>query len=101
MAWGGVGEDQDPQAKNQALVMMSWDGMHPRVSQRMDWFVSNCPTENAWKIHGEGNSLCEVLMHQCIMMDWLSIALALLHGKDPSSIDPIISLKDHLEQITQ
>ena len=101
VAWGGVGEDQDPQAKNQALVMMSWDGMHPRVSQRMDWFVSNCPTENAWKIHGEGNSLCEVLMHQCIMMDWLSIALALLHGKDPSSIDPIMSLKSHLEQITQ
>jgi glucose/mannose-6-phosphate isomerase len=101
VAWGGVGEDQDPDAKNQALLMISWDGMHPRVKQRMDWFVANCPTENAWKVHGEGASLCEVLMHQCIMMDWLSIALALLHGKDPASIDTIISLKNHLEQISQ
>lgn len=99
VAWGGVGEDQDPFAEEQALLLLSWDGMHPRVVQRMDWFVSNCPTDLAWKIHGDGESLLECLLHLCIMMDWLSIALGLLHGKDPSSIEPIISLKEFLSQI--
>jgi len=99
VAWGGVGEDQDPESENQALIFLSWDQMHPRVIQRMDWFVSNCPTDKAWKIHGDGETLLEALLHLCIMMDWLSIALALLHGKDPSAIEPIISLKEFLAQI--
>lgn len=101
VAWGGVGENQDPESANQALILMSWDGMHPRVVQRMDWFVSNCPTELAWRVHGDGESLLESLLHLCIMMDWLSIALGLLHGKDPSAIEPIISLKEYLEQVNQ
>jgi len=99
VAWGGVGDDQDPTATSQALLLLTWDGMNRRVHQRMDWFVSNCPTPLAWKIHGEGSSLLEALLHLCIMMDWLSIALALLQGKDPSAIEPIISLKEHLSQI--
>jgi glucose/mannose-6-phosphate isomerase len=101
VAWGGVGEYQDQDATHQALILLSWNDMHPRVFQRMDWFVSNCPTELAWKINGEGETLLESLLHLCIMMDWLSIALALLHGKDPSAIDPIISLKEFLAQIDQ
>jgi hypothetical protein len=96
VAWGGVGNDQDPESSNQALALLSWDGMHNRVEQRMDWFVSNCPTDLAWRIHGDGESLLECLLHLCIMMDWLSIALGLLHGKNPSAIDPIISLKEYL-----
>ena len=99
VAWGGVGGDQDPESKSQALVLLSWGGMHSRVIQRMDWFVSNCPTELAWRVHGDGESLLESLLHLCIMMDWLSIALALLHGIDPSAIEPIISLKEFLAQI--
>ena len=99
VAWGGVGQDQDPFAEKQAVILLSWDGMHPRILQRMDWFVSNCPTELAWRIQGEGESLIESLLHLCIMMDWLSIALGLLHGKDPSAIETIISLKEHLTQI--
>ena len=99
VAWGGVGQDQDPFAEQQAVILLSWDGMHPRILQRMDWFVSNCPTELAWRIQGEGESLIESLLHLCIMMDWLSIALGLLHGKDPSAIETIISLKEHLSQI--
>ena len=101
VAWGGVGDDQDPEAAEQALLFLSWEGMHPRVRQRMDWFVSNCPTELAWKIHGDGETLLESLLHLCIMTDWLSIALALLHGKDPSAIEPIISLKEYLAQMNQ
>mgnify|MGYP003322882323 CR=1 FL=1 len=101
VAWGGVGGDMDPESPNQALILLSWDGMHPRVEQRMDWFVSNCPTEMTWSVHGDGESLLECLIHLCIMTDWLSIALALLHGKDPSAIEPILSLKDFLSQINQ
>tara|TARA_X000001036_G_scaffold162646_1_gene154306 strand:- start:1488 stop:2573 length:1086 start_codon:yes stop_codon:yes gene_type:complete len=101
VAWGGVGNDMDPESPNQALILLSWDGMHPRVEQRMDWFVSNCPTEMTWSIHGDGESLLECLIHLCIMTDWLSIALALLHGKDPSAIEPILSLKDFLSQMNQ
>ena len=101
VAWGGVGDDQDPESSNQALALLSWDGMHDRVEQRMDWFVSNCPTDLAWRIHGDGESLLECLLHLCIMMDWLSIALGLLHGKNPSAIVPIISLKQYLAQINQ
>ncbi len=101
VAWGGVGPDQDPQSGNQAVLLVNWDGMHRRVHQRMDWFVSHCPSERAWRIQGEGASLVEALLHLCITMDWLSIALALLHGKDPSAIDPISSLKQHLSEINQ
>ena len=101
VAWGGVGDDHDPESSNQALALLSWDGMHNRVEQRMDWFVSNCPTDLAWRIHGDGESLLECLLHLCIMMDWLSVALGLLHGKNPSAIVPIISLKEYLAQINQ
>ncbi len=101
VAWGGIGDDQDPESENQALLLLSWDSMHSRVIHRMDWFVSNCPTELAWRIHGDGESLLESLLHLCIMMDWLSIALSLLHGKDPSAIEPIISLKEFLANIDQ
>lgn len=98
VAWGGVGDDGDPDASEQAIILMSWQGLHPRVEKRMDWFISNSPSEYAWKLQGEGETLLECLLHICIMMDWLSIALALLHGKNPSAIKPIISLKDFLSQ---
>ena len=41
------------------------------------------------EIHGEGTSLLEAMLHHCIVMDWLTIALALIHGKDPAAIAPI------------
>ncbi len=99
IAWGGVGKYQDFEAPNQAVLIASWPGMNERVVHRMDWFVANCPTDLAWRIQGEGESLLECLLHICIMMDWLSIALALLSGKDPTAIDSIISLKEFLSQI--
>jgi hypothetical protein len=34
-------------------------------------------------------------------MDWLSIALGLLHGKDPAGIEPILALKAHLQSVDQ
>ncbi len=99
IAWGGVGNYQDFDAPNQGILIVTWPGMNERVVHRMDWFVANCPSELAWKIQGEGESLLECLLHICIMMDWLSIAVALLSGKDPTAIDPIDSLKEYLSQI--
>ena len=73
--------------------------MHRQVSKRMDWMVAHATTDLAWKIAGEGNTLLESMLHLCILMDWISIALALLHGKDPAAIGPITALKAHLESV--
>lgn len=99
VAWGGIGEVQDPNASVQALLFLSWDGMHPRVNQRMAWMVAHSTTETAWNLMGEGTSLLEALLYHCLVMDWLSLALGVLHGKNPASIGPIDSLKGHLSSV--
>ena len=99
VAWGGIGEDADPEASNQALLLLTWEGMLPRVRQRLDWMVAHASTETAWNLTGEGGTLLEVLLYHCLVMDWLSTTLALLHGKDPAAIAPISSLKEHLNSI--
>ena len=96
VAWGGLSDDADPERANQATLFLTWDGMHQRVRRRIDWMIEHTPTDYAWKIHGEGTSLLEALLHHCIVMDWLTIALAFLHGKDPSAIRPIQALKAYL-----
>jgi glucose/mannose-6-phosphate isomerase len=96
VAWGGVGKTQDPFAEQHLILLLAWQGLHTRVSDRMDWMVSHFSTDYAWRIDGEGKSLLEALLYLCILMDWISISLALLHGKDPAAIEPIIALKDFL-----
>jgi glucose/mannose-6-phosphate isomerase len=96
VAWGGVGRDKDPESNQQVLLFLTWEGMHKRVSHRIDWMIAHTTTDFAWKMQGEGSTLLESLLHHCIVMDWLSIALALLHGKDPAAIGPISALKDYL-----
>ena len=96
VAWGGVSDDADPERENQATLILTWDGMNARVRRRVDWMIEHTPTDYAWRIHGEGTSLLEALLHHCIVMDWLTIALALLHGKDPAAIRPIQALKGYL-----
>ena len=96
VAWGGVSDDADPTREDQATLFLTWDGLHKRVSSRIDWMIEHTPTDYAWRIHGEGTSLLEVLLHHCIVMDWLTIALAFLHGKDPAAIRPIQALKAYL-----
>lgn len=95
VAWGDEG-DKDPDSKEQGLIMLAWSGMNPQVTKRMNWFTEHLLTEAAWKIDCEGESLLEAMLHACIDMDWLSCALGLLNDKDPSSIGPIIQLKEHL-----
>jgi len=99
IAWGGVGDDCDPKAAEQALVLLTWGGMNARVKQRFDWFSNHLSTEHGWRIICEGRTLLEAMLYSCITMDWLSCALALLHGKDPTAIGPITSLKEHLSNI--
>ena len=99
VAWGGIGPDADPETANQALLLLTWHGMHPRVKQRLDWMVAHATTETAWNLVGEGTSLLECLLYHCLVMDWLSITLAFLHGKDPAAIGPINALKAHLNSV--
>lgn len=96
VAWGGVSEDADPWREEQATLFLTWDGLNKRISRRIDWMIEHTPTDYAWRIHGEGTSLLEVLLHHCIVMDWLTIALAFVHGKDPAAIRPIQALKAYL-----
>lgn len=99
VAWGGVGPDGDAAASEQGLLLLTWPTMHPRVKQRLDWMVAHASTETAWNLVGEGESLLECLLYHCLVMDWLSITLALLHGKDPAAIAPINALKAHLSSV--
>jgi glucose/mannose-6-phosphate isomerase len=99
VAWGGIGPNGDETASEHALLVLTWPGVHPRVSQRLDWMVAHATTEHAWNLAGEGTSLMESLLYHCLVMDWLSTTLALLHGKDPSAIAPIDALKAHLQSV--
>ncbi len=98
VAWGGIGSDSDPSVANQAVLILTHTALNDRVRQRLDWQIAHLLTDAAWRLDGEGSGLLESLLHHCIIMDWLSIALALLHGKDPAAIGPISSLKSYLEQ---
>ena len=96
VAWGGVGDDADFSVGENVILFLTWNGMHSRVANRLEWMIAHTPSDLAWRIHGEGETLLEALLHLCIIMDWLSITLGLIHGKDPSAIGPINSLKKFL-----
>jgi glucose/mannose-6-phosphate isomerase len=93
VAWG-----EENAAENQSLLLFSWDGSHERNEIRLDWFLENITIEPTWGLLCEGDSQLEALLYAVIMMDWLSCAVALLRGKDPTAIGPIVGLKDHLSQ---
>lgn len=96
VAWGGPGWFGDPSSESQAVLLLTWSGMQEQVKSRIDWGVRHLQTEAAWMLQGEGESLLEVMMHHCIVMDWITVTLAVRGGKNPTSIDPIIGLKAHL-----
>ena len=91
VAWG-------ESAENQSLLIFSWDGVHDRNDLRIDWFLDNITVEPTWGLLCEGESHLEALLYAVILMDWLSCAVALLRGKDPTAIGPIVGLKEHLSQ---
>ena len=96
VAWGLKGDIKDPLTSSQATIILDSPQIHPRNEVRMKWFTHYVNSQSAWKVRAEGESLLECLLHICILMDWTSCALSLLHEKDPSSIPSINSLKRHL-----
>ncbi len=93
VAWG-----EEHATDNQALLIFSWDGAHERNDLRLDWFLENISVEPTWAMLCEGESHLESLLYAVILMDWISCAVALLRGKDPTAIGPIVGLKEHLSQ---
>jgi len=86
-------------ASNQALMMMSCDGLHPRVQARIDWMLAEIEATPTWRVECEGESLLERLLYAAHVTDWVSIGLAVLTGEDPSEMPAIVSLKAHLATI--
>ena len=53
----------------------------------------------SWVLDCEGQSLLESLLYAAHLTDWISIALALIQGIDPSAMASIDGLKAHLASI--
>ena len=93
VTWG-----EEKAAENQSLLIFTWDGAHQRNEMRLDWYLDNITVEPTWGLMCEGESHLEALLYAVILMDWLSCAVALLRGKDPTAIGPIVGLKEFLSQ---
>ena len=92
VAWASEGSSR-------ALVALTCEGMHPRTHARMAWMLDNIESEVVWRIECEGESLLERLLYAAHVTDWVSIAMALAKGMDPSDMVAIDSLKAHLASI--
>lgn len=91
VAWGETYEDQ-------AMLLFTWEKMHTRVGLRIDWAEDNIVPDPYWRFECVDGTLIGAMLHAVVIMDWLSCALALLRGKDPTAIGPITALKSHLAQ---
>ena len=65
----------------------------------MTWMLDNIEREVVWRIECEGKTLLERLLYAAHVTDWVSIAMALAKGVDPSDMAAIDSLKAHLASI--
>ena len=92
VAWASEGSSR-------ALVALTCEGVHPRTHARMAWMLDNIESEVVWRIECEGESLLERLLYAAHVTDWVSIAMALAKGKDPSEMAAIDSLKAHLASV--
>ena len=93
VAWSSTKND------SHSLIYFSCEGIHPRIRSRMNWMLEQIENDNAWIIDCEGESLLERLLYASHISDWISIALALFDGKDPSDMSSIDDLKIHLSKI--
>ena len=84
---------------SRALIVLTSEGMHPRTQARVGWMLDNIESEVVWRIECEGESLLERLLYAAHITDWVSIALALVNGVNPSEMAAIDSLKAHLASI--
>ncbi len=92
VAWASEGTSR-------ALIVLTSEGMHPRTQARVGWMLDNIESEVVWRIECEGESLLERLLYAAHATDWVSIALALVNGVNPSEMAAIDSLKAHLASI--
>ena len=93
VAWASNNDSQH------SIIYFSCEGIHPRVSSRMNWMLENIENHNSWIIDCEGESLLERLLYASHISDWISIALALLRGVDPSEMASIDELKSYISKI--
>ena len=93
VAWASNNDSQH------SIIYFSCEGIHPRVSSRMHWMLENIENHNSWIIDCEGESLLERLLYASHISDWISIALALLRGVDPSEMASINELKSYISKI--
>ena len=93
VAWASTNDSQH------SIIYFSCEGTHPRVSSRMNWMLENIENHNSWIIDCEGESLLERLLYASHISDWISIALALLRGVDPSEMASIDKLKSYISKI--
>ena len=99
VSWGGLRHEADPSVDEQAVLILNWDGEKSSNKKHIEWFVNNLRSDSAWSLKGEGVSLLEVMLHHCVMMDWLSCSIAFIRGKNPSEIEPIVGLKEFLNDV--
>ena len=81
------------------LIIFVWRGMDERIGIRTEWTLKTLEDVPTSILECQGENLVECMLHGAHLSDWLSIALALLRNKDPTSIGPIDNLKDHLSTI--
>lgn len=93
VAWASTNDSQH------SIIYFSCEGIHPRVSSRMNWMLENIENHNSWIIDCEGESLLERLLYASHISDWISIALALLRGVDPSEMASIDELKSYISKV--
>ena len=92
VAWASEGTSR-------ALIVLTSEGMHPRTQARVGWMLDNIESKVVWRIECEGKSLLERMLYAAHVTDWVSIALALVKGTNPSEMAAIDSLKTHLASI--
>ena len=90
IAWSSSNADKH------SIIYFSCENIHPRINSRMNWMLENIDNNHSWIIDCEGHSLLESLLYASHISDWISIALALIKGIDPSDINSIVDLKSHL-----
>ena len=66
---------------------------------RISWMMENLEAGDSWLLDCEGDSLLESLLTAAHITDWVSIALAMINGIDPSEMTAIKGLKTYLSTI--
>ena len=89
----------DRNSSSQALLYLSSPHTHSGVRARMNWMMENLQPGDSWLLDCEGESLLESLLIAAHITDWVSIALAVMNGIDPSDMTAIDGLKTYLSTV--